>query len=101
TSVAPMIPYRYNSNYQIVQTGDAVVVQAEMIHDARIIRLDRSAHLSSNVSQWLGDSVAHWEGATLVVDTTNFKDAGGLYGYAVGMDGWDRNIHVGERFRLL
>src|SRR5580700_1405636 len=101
TAVPPMIPYRYNSNYQIVQTGDAVVVQAEMIHEARIIRLDRSSHLPSNVTQWLGDSVGHWEGATLVVDTTNFNDAGGFYGDAGGMYGWDRNIHVVERFSLL
>jgi len=101
TSVAPMIPYRYNSNYQIVQTADAVVVEAEMIHDARIIRLDRSAHLPSTVRQWLGDSVGHWEGATLVVDSTNFNDAGGFYGDAGGMYGWDRNMHVVERFSLL
>ena len=101
TSVAPMIPYRYNSNYQIVQTGDAVMVQAEMIHDARIIRLDRHSHLPSDIRQWLGDSVGHWEGATLVVDTTNFNDAGGFYGDAGGMYGWDRNMHVVERFSLL
>ena len=101
TSVAPMIPYRYNSNYQIVQTADAVVVEAEMIHDARIIRLDRGSHLPSNVRQWLGDSVAHWEGATLVVDTTNFNDGGGFYGDAGGMYGWDRNMHVVERFSML
>jgi hypothetical protein len=101
TSVPPMIPYRYNSNYQIVQTADAVMVQAEMIHDARIIRLDRSWHLPSNVRQWLGDSVGHWEGATLVVETTNFNDAGGFYGDAGGMYGWDRNMHVVERFSLL
>ncbi len=101
TSVAPMIPYRYNSNYQIVQTADAVVVEAEMIHDARIIRLDRSSHLPSNVRQWLGDSVGYWEGATLVVDTTNFNDGGGFYGDAGGMYGWDRNMHVVERFSLL
>ncbi len=101
TSVPPMIPYRYNSNYQIVQTKDAVMVQAEMIHGARIIRLDRSSHLPSNVRQWMGDSVGHWEGATLVVDTTNFNDAGGFYGDAGGMYGWDRNMHVVERFSLL
>src|ERR1051325_7071003 len=101
TSVPPMIPYRYNSNYQIVQTTDAVVVQSEMIHEARIIRLDRRAHLPSNVRQWLGDSVGHWEGATLVVDTTNFNDAAGFYGDAGGMYGWDRNMHVVERFSLL
>ena len=101
TGVPPMIPYRYNSTYQIVQTGDAVVVQAEMIHDARIIRLDRLSHLPSHIRQWLGDSVGHWEGATLVVDTTNFNDAGGFYGDAGGMYGWDRNMHVVERFSLL
>ncbi len=100
-SVPPMIPYRYNSNYQIVQTADAVVVQAEMVHEARIIRLDRSSHLPSNVRQWLGDSVGHWEGATLVVETTNFNDAGGFYGDAGGMYGWDRNMRVVERFSLL
>ena len=101
TAVPPMIPYRYNSNYQIVQTGDALVVQAEMIHDARIIRLDRSSHLPANIRQWLGDSVGRWEGATLVVDTTNINDAGGFYGDAGGMYGWDRNMHVVERFSLL
>jgi hypothetical protein len=101
TSVPPMIPYRYNSNYQIVQTEDSVMVQAEMIHEARIIRLDRSSHLPANFRQWLGDSIGHWEGATLVVDTTNFNDAGGFYGDAGGMYGWDRNMHVVERFSLL
>jgi len=101
TSVPPMIPYRYNSVYQIVQTENAVMVQSEMIHEARIIRLDRSSHLPSNLRLWLGDSVGHWEGATLVVDTTNFNDAGGFYGDAGGMYGWDRNMHVVERFSLL
>jgi hypothetical protein len=101
TSVPPMIPYRYNSNYQIVQTEDAVVVQSEMIHEARIIRLDGRPHLPSNIRQWLGDSIGHWEGATLVVDTTNFNDAGGFFGDAGGMYGWDRNMHVVERFSLL
>ena len=101
TSVPPMIPYRYNSVYQIVQTGDAVVVEAEMIHSARIIRLDRRSHLPSNIRLWLGDSVGHWEGATLVVETTNFNDAGGFYGDAGGMYGWDRNMRVVERFSLL
>ena len=101
TAVPPMIPYRYNSNYQIVQTDDALVVVAEMIHDARVIRLDRRSHLPSTIRQWKGDSVGRWEGATLVVDTTNFNDAGGFYGDAGGMYGWDRNMHVVERFSLL
>ena len=101
TSVPPMIPYRYNSVYQIVQTGDALVVQAEMIHEARIIRLDGRQHLPSSIRQWLGDSLGHWEGATLVVETTNFNDAGGFYGEAGGMYGWDQNMRVVERFSLL
>jgi len=96
-----MLPYRYNSNYQIVQTSDAVMVQAEMIHEARIIPLDGRPHPPSNVRLWLGDSVGHWEGGTLVVDTANFNDAGGFYGDAGGMFGSDRNLHVMERFGLL
>src|SRR5262249_51026295 len=101
TSVPPMIPYRYNSNYQIVQTDDAVVVQAEMVHEARIIRLDGRPHLPSNIRQWLGDSLGHWEGATLVVDTTNFNDADGFYGDAGGMYGWALNMHVVAWFSLV
>ena len=49
---------------------------------------------------WLGDSIGHWEGDTLVVDTTNFNDGGGFYGDAGGNFGWDRNLHLVERFRL-
>jgi len=101
TSAPPMIPYRYNSTYQIVQTDDAVMVQAEMIHATRIIRLDRRSHLPATIRQWLGDSVGHWEGSTLVVETTNFNDGGGFFGDAGGMYGWDRNIRVMERFSLL
>jgi hypothetical protein len=101
TAVAPMLPYRYNSNYQIIQTQNEFVVHAEMIHDTRIIPLDGRPHLPSNVRLWLGDSVGHWEGNTLVVDTANFNDSGGFYGEAGGMFGWDRNLHVVERFSFL
>ena len=101
TAVPPMIPYSYNSNYQIVQTAQELMIHVEMIHDTRIIPLDGRSHLPSNVRLWLGDSVGHWEGSTLVVDTTNFNDAGGFYGDAGGMFGSDRNLHVVERFSLL
>jgi hypothetical protein len=101
TAVPPMIPYSYNSNYQIVQTKNALMIHVEMIHDTRIIALDGRAHLPSNVRLWLGDSVGHWEGATLVVDTMNFNDGDGFYGDAGGVFGWDKNIHVVERFSLL
>ena len=101
TAGPPMLPYSYNSNYQIVQTKDAFVVHTEMIHDTRIIHLDGRPHLPSEIRLWLGDSVGRWEGATLVVDTTNFNDGGGFYGDAGGNFGWDRNLHVIERFSLL
>ena len=96
-----MLPYSYNSNYQIVQTKDRVVIHVEMIHDARIIHLDGRPHLPPTIRRWMGDSVGRWEGATLVVDTTNFNDAGGLYGDAGGNFGWDRDLHVIERLTLL
>jgi hypothetical protein len=70
---AAMIPGYYNHNYEIVQTKDYVVLLVEMIHDMRVIPLDGRPHLSSTVSQWLGDSRGHWEGDTLVVETTNLR----------------------------
>jgi hypothetical protein len=100
TAGPPMLPYSYNSNYQIVQTADAFVVHVEMMHDARIIHLDGRPHLPPGIRLWLGDSIGHWAGNTLVVDTTNFNDAGGFYGAAGGNFGWDRNLHVVERFSL-
>jgi hypothetical protein len=63
-----------NSNLQIFQTPDYVAVVHEMIHEARIIPLDGRGHAPQNIRQWLGDSRGHWEGDTLVVDTTNFVD---------------------------
>lgn len=101
TAVAPMIPYIYNSNYQIVQTGREVMLNVEMIHDTRIIRLDRQSHLPSSVRLWLGDSIGRWEGSTLLVDTANFNAGGGFFGDAGGMFGSDSNLHVVERFSLL
>jgi hypothetical protein len=100
TAGPPMLPYSYNSNYQIVQTSDAFVVHAEMNHDARIIRMDGRPHRPSGIRLWMGDSVGRWEGNTLVVDTTNFNDADGFYGEAGGNFGWDRHLHLVERFSL-
>jgi hypothetical protein len=101
TAGPPMLPYTYNSNYQIVQTENAIVIHAEMIHEARIIHMDRQSHLPPAIRSYTGDSIGRWEGGTLVVDTTNFNDGGGFYGDAGGNFGWDRNLHVIERFRLL
>jgi hypothetical protein len=100
TAGPPMLPYSYNSNYQIVQTKDAFVIHAEMIHDTRVIHVDGRPHLPASIRLWSGDSVGRWEGNTLVVDTTNFNDGGGFYGDAGGNFGWDRNLHLVERFSL-
>ena len=86
----PMLPIGYNSNFQIMQTDDYVVVVMEMIHDARIIPLDGARHLPPHLTQWLGDSVGRWEGDTLVVETTNFTGEVGIRGaggHAISQDG--------------
>jgi len=101
TAGPPMLPYSYNSNYQIVRTRDAIVIQAEMIHDARIVHMDGRTHLPASIRRWMGDSIGHWDGDTLVIDTTNFNDAGGFYGEAFANFGWDRNLHMIERIKLL
>jgi hypothetical protein len=101
TAGPPMLPYSYNSNYQIVQTDHAILLHAEMIHDARIIHMDGRPHAPEKLRSSLGDSIGRWEGDTLVVDTTNFTDERGYYGDAGGNFGWDRNLHLIERFRLL
>jgi hypothetical protein len=91
TAGPPMVPGPYNNNYQIVQTRDYVAIETEMIHDVRIIPLNGRAHPSADVRLWMGDSVGRWEGDTLVVDTTNFRDD-------THFRGSDRNLHVVERF---
>ncbi|MET0273844.1 MAG: hypothetical protein ABW360_12725 [Phenylobacterium sp.] len=71
----PMLPNGYyNNNYQIFQSPDAVVIEVEMIHDARIIRLN-SAHRTDGVRPWMGDSIGRYEGDTLVVETTNIPES--------------------------
>ena len=90
TSGPPMLPVLYNNLKKIVQTEDHVMILAEMVHDARIVRMNQD-HAPPEIRSWLGDSVGHWEGDTLVVDTTNFTDSPGL-GRA------SRELHVIERF---
>jgi hypothetical protein len=68
TNGPPFGNYLYNNNFQIVQTGDHVVIMSEMIHDVRIVRIN-SEHRKDDVQQWMGDSIARWDGDTLVVET--------------------------------
>jgi hypothetical protein len=68
----PMTPAGYNQNVQVAQTEDYVVLVNEMVHSSRVIPLDGRPHLPEGVRQWMGDSRGHWEGDTLVVETSNF-----------------------------
>ena len=68
TNGPPFGNYLYNNNFQIVQTGDHVVIMSEMIHDARIARIG-GKHRDDDVQAWMGDSIARWDGDTLVVET--------------------------------
>src|SRR5439155_19531628 len=69
----PMMNAGYNSNYHIVQGQGYVMILVEMIHDVRIIPTDNRAALPENMRQWMGDSRGHWEGDTLVIETTNLN----------------------------
>jgi hypothetical protein len=68
-----MFPGFYNHNYHILQTPGYVTIVVEMIHDVRIIPMDRRPHVDGSIKQWLGNSRGHWEGDTLVVETTNLR----------------------------
>jgi hypothetical protein len=94
----PMMPGNYNDNYHIVQTRDFISIRTEMGDITRVIPLDGRPHLPSSVRQWTGDSRGHWEGTTLVVESTNFR-AGKRSRFGVAYDGMtDENLRVVERF---
>jgi len=81
----------YNNNVQIIQGAGYAVIEAEMIHDARVVAMNGRPHLASNIRQWYGDSIGHWEGDTLVIDTTNFTDQTPFTSA--------QNLHVIERLK--
>jgi hypothetical protein len=97
TRGAPKLPGGYNNNFQILQTHGYVMIFQEMIHEARIIPLDGRPHMDPKVRLWMGDSLGHWEGNTLVVDTTNYNNKIGANSFnccpAAG-----EHLHVVERF---
>jgi len=90
TSGPPMMPVLYNNTYEFVQTKDNIMILVEMVHDIRVIRMN-GTHPPSNVRTLLGDSIGHWDGDTLVVDTTNFRPDASFMGAS-------ENLHVIERF---
>jgi len=98
-----MLPFNYNNGIQIVQSPGYVVINLEMIHEARVVPLDGRAPLDPAIEQWMGDSRGHWEGSTLVVETTNFN--GKVAMVITGIPGGQRsntpttpNMKVTERF---
>jgi hypothetical protein len=99
---AGMFPAGYNNAYQIMQTPGYVLIASEMIHESRIIPLNTRGHLPKSLRQWNGDSIGHWEGDTLVVDTTNYNGKGWIATSAAGgrIKGVPQTdaLHVVERF---
>jgi len=89
----PMLPLMYNNTYQIVQSGDEIAIDVEMVHDVRHVHLG-AQHIPASMKLWMGDSIGHWEGDTLVVETTNFRPEQGLRGGNVAQK-------VTERFRRI
>jgi hypothetical protein len=94
---APRLGAGYNSYIQIFQAKDYVTILQETIHDARVVPLDGRTHLASNVRQWHGDSRGHWEGDTLVVETTNYSPKSALLFLTAGASGSEK-LRITERF---
>ncbi len=78
--VSSMLPTLYNFGNEIVQAPGYVVIRNEMIHETRVIPLDGRPHIGKNIALYMGDSRGHFEGNTLVVETTNLKDQPGVGG---------------------
>ncbi len=93
STIAPILPGGYNSNMQIAQSPGYVIIQSEM-GDPRIVPTDGRENIGDDVRQWNGSSVGHWEGDTLVIETTNFREE-------VAWRNASENIKVTERIRRL
>ena len=78
-----MMPYRYNGGFTIRQAPGYVVFDLEMIHESRVIPTDGRPPLPAQIKQWMGESRGHWEGNTLVVETTNYQEGPPMINLAV------------------
>jgi len=92
SGAGPITPSLYNNNLQIVETPNTIMIMKESMHEVRYIHMDRAQHVAATLRLWMGDSIGHWEGDTLVVDTTNFTDKTKFMKSA-------QNLHLVERFR--
>ncbi len=88
----PRVGAGYNSYYEIVQSPGYVAIIHELGHEVRIIPIEPRQHVGPRLTQWLGDSRGHWEGDTLVIDTTNFSGKSNFRGSTT-------NLHLVERFK--
>jgi len=94
TDSPPYLPTIYNNDFQIFQSPGYVAIAPEMIHSARIIPVDGRPHIGSTLRQWLGDSRGHWDGNTLVVETSNFRTDQGV----IFQDADPATFRITERF---
>src|SRR4030095_11746727 len=88
-----IFPTVYNANVRLVQGPGVVAITYEMIHDTRVIPIDNRAHVGAGVRVYFGDSRAHWDGDTLVVDVTNFPTN------MINYRGAGGGLHLVERYR--
>lgn len=95
-----MFPYRYNNGVQIMQTPGYVIINLEMIHDARIVPVDGRPGLSPSIRQWMGESRGRWEGNTLVVTTTNFKAGASATNIGVAGSPEGNRFPTSERMKI-
>jgi len=98
----PLTPSAYNNNLRIIQAPKHVVIFTEMIHDARIVPIDGSSHLPAEMTKWTGDSRGHWDGDTLVVETTNFTGKTPTFQMPINLVDPSMNgvVGTGENFTL-
>jgi hypothetical protein len=97
---ASMFPFRYNNGVQIIQSPGYLVINMEMIHEARIIPIDGPPAPSSAVKQWLGVSRGHWDGATLVIETANFKPGASATNIGVAGSPEGNRFPTSEKMRI-
>jgi len=99
----PLTPSAYNNNLRIIQSPRHVVIFTEMIHDARVIPIDGSTHLPAEMTKWTGDSRGHWDGDTLVVETTNFTGKTPTFQMPIDLVDPSMNgvVGTGENFTLI
>lgn len=96
TPAVPLVPAAYNNNYEIVQSADSILIELEMVHEARVIHLN-SKHQPAGLRFWGGDSIGHWEGDTMVVETTNLTNKTRYRGSSGAMKVTERFTRVSDR----